>query len=226
MVTDGVLRSSASYLQALGFLEDGSAIIGTPNLDLKANFKGIPKIADINKIRTNTGFYIFTDDFASTTRNTQAGVDVILTPNTPGEELKIGSTLSCTVGQVIEATGATTIPQGKLILSISNQSGEWLQEVIRSLAPGDSVDISITAPDTRWEDVTYAVGACTDSEGRGGGHLLSDGAAAPHRRGHQAQRRGGLLHHRRPPGRPQRGRHHSNGGPAAERAGPAPTPSF
>ena len=85
VVTDGVLRSSASYLQALGFLEDGSAIIGTPNLDLKANFKGYSlKIADINKIRTNTGFYIFTDDFASTTRNTQAGVDVILTPNTPG----------------------------------------------------------------------------------------------------------------------------------------------
>ena len=181
VVTDGVLRSSASYLQALGFLEDGSAIIGTPNLDLKANFKGYSlKIADINKIRTNTGFYIFTDDFASTTRNTQAGVDVILTPNTPGEELKIGSTLSCTVEQVMEATGATTIPQGKLILSISNQSGEWLQEVIRSLTPGDSVDISITAPDTRWEDVTYAVGGLywilkdgvVDTS-------LSDGAAAP-----------------------------------------------
>lgn len=80
----------------------------------------------------------------------------------------------------MEATGATTIPQGKLILSISNQSGEWLQEVIRSLAPGDSVDISITAPDTRWEDVTYAVGGLywilkdgvVDTS-------LSDGAAAP-----------------------------------------------
>ena len=108
------------------------------------------------------------------------GVDVLLTPNTPGAELKIGSTLSCTVEQVIEATGATTIPQGKLILSISNQSGEWLQEVIRSLTPGDSVDISITAPDTRWEDVTYAVGGLywilkdgvVDTS-------LSDGAAAP-----------------------------------------------
>ena len=64
VVTDGVLRSSASYLHALGFLPDGSAIIGTPNLDLKADFKGYSlKIADINKIRTNTGFYLFTDDF-------------------------------------------------------------------------------------------------------------------------------------------------------------------
>ena len=96
VVTDGVLRSSASYLQALGFLEDGSAIIGTPNLDLKANFKGYSlKIADINKIRTNTGFYIFTDDFASTTRNTQAGVDVILTPIDPSSQEFADALLYC-----------------------------------------------------------------------------------------------------------------------------------
>lgn len=181
VVTDGVLRSSASYLHALGFLPDGSAIIGTPNLDLKADFKGFSlKIADINKIRTNTGFYLFTDDFASTTRNTQAGVDVILSPDTPGGELKIGATLSCTVEEVIEATGATPIPQGKLVLSISNQSGAWLQEVIRSLAPGDSVDIRITAPDSRWNDVEYAVGGMYRILQDGAVDTsASDGAAAP-----------------------------------------------
>ena len=98
VVTDGVLRSSASYLNALGFNADGSAVIGTPNLSLMAAFKGNNlKIADINKIRTANGFYLFTDDFASTTKNTQAGVDVILAPNTEGQELKIGTTVSCTV---------------------------------------------------------------------------------------------------------------------------------
>ena len=40
VLTDGVLRSSASYLHALGFYPDGSAIIGTPNLDLTASMKG------------------------------------------------------------------------------------------------------------------------------------------------------------------------------------------
>ena len=89
VVTDGVLRSSASYLQALGFLEDGSAIIGTPNLDLKANFKGIP-----SKSRTSTrsaptqGFTFSPMTSASTTRNTQAGVDVILTPQHPGRGIE------------------------------------------------------------------------------------------------------------------------------------------
>lgn len=109
-----------------------------------ADFKGQSlKIADINKIRTNTGFYLFTDDFGNTTKNTQKGVDVILAPNTPGDQLKIGGTVSCTVEQVIEASGATAIPDGKFIMSISNKSGEWLQETIRSLQVGDTVDINI-----------------------------------------------------------------------------------
>ena len=54
---------------------------------------------------------------------------MILAPNTPGDQLKIGGTVSCTVEQVIEASGATAIPDGKFIMSISNKSGEWLQEM-------------------------------------------------------------------------------------------------
>ena len=181
VVTDGVLRSSASYLNALGFNADGSAVIGTPNLSLMAAFKGNNlKIADINKIRPANGFYLFTDDFASTTKNTQAGVDVILAPNTEGQELKIGTTVSCTVEEVIEAKGATSIPQGKFVMSISNKAGEWLQETIRSLEVGDTVDLSISSEDTRWNKVVDAVGAMhwilrdgiVDSS-------ISDGTAAP-----------------------------------------------
>lgn len=160
VVTDGVLRSSASYLNALGFRADGTAFIGTPSLDLKANFKGYSlKIADINKARTANGFYIFTEDFGATTKNTVAGIDVILTPITAGSQLKIGSTVSCKVEKVIEATGATAIPKGKFVMSISNKAGAWLQETIRSLQPGDSVDIKISSSDTRWNQANCAVGA-------------------------------------------------------------------
>lgn len=181
VVTDGVLRSSASYLNALGFRADGTAFIGTPSLDLKANFKGYSlKIADINKVRTANGFYIFTEDFGATTKNTVAGVDVILTPTTAGSQLKIGSTVSCKVEKVIEATGATAIPKGKFVMSISNKAGAWLQETIRSLQPGDSVDIKISSSDTRWNQANCAVGAMywilkdgkVDTS-------ISDGASAP-----------------------------------------------
>lgn len=178
VLTDGILRSSASYLHALGFYPDGSAIIGTPNLNLSAKMKGYSlKIADINKTRSANGFYLFTDDFGPTTTNTKKGVDVILSPS---GDLKIGSTVPCTVEKVIEATGATAIPKGKFILSISSLSGAWLQETIRSLKPGETVDISISSSDTRWNNVEHAVGAMywilkngvVDTS-------ISDGAAAP-----------------------------------------------
>ena len=76
-----------------------------------------------------------------------------------GQELKIGTTVSCTVEEVIEAKGATSIPQGKFVMSISNKAGEWLQETIRSLEVGDTVDLSISSEDTRWNKVVDAVGA-------------------------------------------------------------------
>ena len=176
VVTDGVLRSSASYLSAIGFHADGTAVIGKPDLTLRADFKGFSlKISDINKIRNGDGYFLFTDDFGATTKNTKPGVDVILTPVTEREgqpttgadgvslttssQLKIGSLVSCRVEEVIEADGATAIPEGKFVLSISNTGGDWLQEMARSLQPGDPLDIEVYSPDTRWNTVDCAVGA-------------------------------------------------------------------
>lgn len=176
VVTDGLLRSSASYLSAIGFDRDGKAIIGKPDLTMRANFKGNSlKIADINKIRDGSAYYLFTDDFGATTKNTKAGVDVILTPiaTTEGQpvtggsgaalttsnQLKIGSLVSCRVEQVIEATGATAIPEGKFVLSVIGTGAEWFLEMARALQPGDTVDIEVSSADSRWNDVDCAVGA-------------------------------------------------------------------
>lgn len=175
MVTDGVLRSSASYHSAVGFRADGSAVVGKPALNLRADFKGYSLIvSDINKIRGSGNYYLFTDDFGTTTKNTKAGVDVILTPiaETEGQpatgadgvalttsrQLKIGAMVPCRVEKVIEATGATTIPEGKFVLSIANTAGEWLRDTLRTLQPGDTLDLEIYSADTRWNDVESAVG--------------------------------------------------------------------
>ena len=184
VVTDGLLRSSASYLSAIGFNPDGTAIIGKPDLTLRADFKGYSlKVSDINKIRDGGGYYLFTDDFGSTTKNTQPGVDVILRPVTqnPGQtvssadgvpltaskDLAIGAMVNCVVEEVIEANGATAIPDGRFVLSIANTGGEWLQEVIRTLQPGDNLDLEVYSADTRWNQVDCAVGALY--------HIISNG---------------------------------------------------
>ena len=184
VVTDGVLRSSASYLSAIGFRADGSAVAGKPDLKLRANFSGHSlKIAEINKLRSGEGYFLFTDDFGATTRNTRDGVDVILAPTgesgqtvsdadktatlTTSPTLGIGKVVPCAVEEVIDASGATPIPAGKFVLSISDTGGDWLRQELLELRPGDPVSIEIAAPDPKWNDVDCAVGSMF--------HILSGG---------------------------------------------------
>lgn len=156
LITDGILRSSDASLSAVGFNADGTAIVGSPYLDLHAKFNGKTYImGGINKVRGSDGYYLFTDDFSGNTKNTLKGVDVILVPS---GELKIGQKNTCKVEEVIEARGSTAIPQGKFILSASSSADASLREALLALNPGDTVEIDVTSYDTRWNNVDCAVG--------------------------------------------------------------------
>ena len=189
VVTDGVLRSSSAHFSAVGFLPDGSAMIGTPELSIMAKFSGYClKVSDVNKVRTSTGgYYLLSEDFGATTANTQPGIDVVLSPvrenlgtEVPAENgqtvtqsdvLKIGSRVSCKVEAVYRSTGSVPIPPGQFVLTINEKSGPWLQEVLGALVPGDSMDFEITSPDTRWNQAENAIGAYN--------RLLTGGTVTP-----------------------------------------------
>lgn len=175
VITDGILRSSASYLCGVGFLADGRAIVGKPGLTVTANFSGYNlKVAEVNKVRTNTGYYLMSSDFAATTKNTEAGYDVVLAPVTTGlgetvsaadgqsvtrsDVLKIGSRVSCVVESVLDSSANNAIPQGKFILTVSKGSDAFLVEALGALKAGDTVDLDITSTDTRWNGVVSAIG--------------------------------------------------------------------
>ena len=177
VLTDGILRSSASYLSAVGFFQDGSALIGKPELTVTAKFAGYAlKVADVNKIRTSTGgYYLLSEDFGATTQNSQPGVDVVLAPLhdnlgstvtadngqavTLSDQLKIGSRVSCVVEEVLQSTGSVNIPKGKFVMTINKNGSKFLQDTLSSLKPGDSMDIEITSTDPRWNTVDCAIGA-------------------------------------------------------------------
>ena len=173
LVTDGVLRSTQPYnvSWAIGFRADGTAFIGTPNVSVAAVLGGqaYSVSGGVNKVRKPSasdgsgGLTLLTSDFASTTQNTEAGVDVILSPAADpvtGQvpQLKIGSQLTCTVEQVLESTGATAIPEGKLVLTLNGKDKAELLAALRALQAGDTVTLSATSPDSRWDSVTQAVG--------------------------------------------------------------------
>lgn len=83
VVTDGVLRSSASYEYAVGFAADGSAFVGQPQLAITAGFHGyqLSVQGGYNKSRdSKVGYHLYNSDFGATTRAKGDGVNVILRP--------------------------------------------------------------------------------------------------------------------------------------------------
>lgn len=167
VVTDGILRSSSSYVYAIGFDSDGNAFIGKPGLSITATFRGSTLIVGdgLNKTRTdNHGYVLYTSDFAETTLHTQPGIDVILSPVESDEDGEawagpiIGGHISCTVEEVLFSDGPIEIPEGKLILSINYNNNEWLVSELAALTPGDTVEIDISSADSRWESAVTAIG--------------------------------------------------------------------
>ena len=74
-------------------------------------------------------------------------------------QTKIGSRVLCRVEQVLESTGAVSIPEGSMVLTLNASDNATQLAMLRALKAGDLVDISITSKDSRWNNVTQALGA-------------------------------------------------------------------
>ncbi|WP_130870998.1 phosphodiester glycosidase family protein [Intestinimonas massiliensis (ex Afouda et al. 2020)] len=172
VVTNGAVRATPYYTTswAIGFQTDGSAFIAQTGLTTQVTFggKSYPLTGAINKVRQVNkngvgGLTLLTSDFASTTQNTQAGVDVVLTPvddgtGTSALEPTIGKTVTYTVDQVLESTGPIAIPEGKAVLTMNASDDANTLAALRALKAGDTVTLSITAADERWNTATEALG--------------------------------------------------------------------
>ena len=172
LVSEGEVLSSDGGYYAMGFREDGSAVIGKPGLSISANlgYQGsdssgyftdiIRTVAGINKARVSTGgIYLYTYDFNNrhTTGNTEAGVDVLCT--IVDGSLSIGGTMTLVVDQVIEATSATAIGPDQIVLSANALSNTYYTDALRNIPVGATVTVTVSAANEAWNDVQYAVGA-------------------------------------------------------------------
>ena len=238
VLTGGVMRSSASYHYAVGFLPDGTAFVGKPDITVTASFAGynLAVSGGYNKTREAKGGYtLFSSDFGDATRGSGSGVNVVLRPVTVPEDyvapakpaaftdpepekpedaaegdpalaaweawnqaktqreqeiaqwksalaasvagfetlpaqLKVGQKLSCVVESVSTADGAVNIPAGRFVLSIHSGGGEFLVSTLSDVAVGERMDLTVSAPDQRWNQVNAAIGAYA--------WILKDGAVA------------------------------------------------
>ena len=172
LVSDGQLLSSDGGYYAIGFREDGSAVIGKPSVSVSVDlgYEGtdsagyatevIRTVAGVNKARVSTGgIYLYTYDFNDrhTTGNTEAGVDVLCT--IVDGSISIGETATLRVDQIIEATAATAIGPDQVVLSANALSSTYYTDALRNIPVGNEITLTITAGDEDWNDVVYAVGA-------------------------------------------------------------------
>ena len=172
VVTEGQLRSSDAGYYAVGFRADGTAVLGKPGVKVTADLgyqaldsagaslQVVRQLAGVNKARVSSGgIYLYTYDFNAkhTTGNTEAGVDVIC--SVEDGELSIGDTLTLRVEQVVEASAATAIREGQVVLSVNLKSDDYQVNALRNVPVGAEIILNVTAASEEWNDVDYAVGA-------------------------------------------------------------------
>lgn len=169
VVTEGVLRSSDAGYYAIGFREDGTAILGRPGIRITAELGyaaddgfGVltpitRTVTAVNKARTNSGIYLYTGDFNAkhTTGTTESGINVVCTLEDGG--LTIGSTVTARIDRV-EESSVTAIGENEIVLSANLQADSYYTDALRDMQPGTELTLSLTANEG-WEDVEYAVGA-------------------------------------------------------------------
>ena len=111
LISEGEILSGSSNYYAVGFREDGSVVMGSPNLTITAAdwYGQSLTLAAINKPRVeNGGVTLMTYDYnaSHTTGATSAGVSVVCT--IVDGEAAIGGELTVVVEQVLEQTAART----------------------------------------------------------------------------------------------------------------------
>jgi len=155
-VQNGELWSSDADNWAIGFLADGSAIFGKPDLSISVNIGGTDFTLDaVNKTRSDGGAVLYTDDYSYATKNTGDSMDIICSIS---GALSTNCSVTLTAEQIITTGGAVTIPAGKVILSVSANVPDALKSAIASLAVGSTTTVNITSP-SEWANVTYAIGS-------------------------------------------------------------------
>lgn len=159
LIRDGKLISSDAGHYGVGFLADGTAIAGSPALDMELNIHGerFP-LGSVNKVRGSYEYALFTEEFSYNTKNSRPGRDVIVSV-TAGGELTVNCSLTLQVEEILDSDGAVEIPAGKMILSLADSADSWRQGGLDKLQEGDSLTLTISCADSRWNQVQQATGA-------------------------------------------------------------------
>lgn len=163
LISGGEILSGSSEYYAVGFYPDGSAVMGSPQLSIVASsYSGSLKLASLNKPRVeNAGVtmltYDYRDDHTTGSSAASDGVNVLAT--IVGGRASIGGSLLLRVDEIAEDAQTRTLAEDQVLLTGS--AGGYAEGLafLRALTPGETVTVSFTTPDPKWNGVTEAIGA-------------------------------------------------------------------
>lgn len=171
VVTNSILRSGGSA-NAVGFLADGSAIIGDPEVTVTLDYGGqTPLALNYNKaMTTKNGVLLYSQDYDLRTKNTIEGYHVIVRPvGNRAAELRLGQSLAVEVIGMVEDTKSCTIPDDCFLLAIANDTiYSSALTTLQEMVLGQKLTIQVSCA-SGWQNVTSACG--------GGDMLVENGQA-------------------------------------------------
>lgn len=166
-VDEGRLVASNNWQDAVGWLPDGSCVIGTPVSSITlSGASGSTTVFDFNKTRGTHGLYLFDEYYAAETGFSKEGYSLVLEP-VSSEKLRIGVPYELRVAAKVTGSYSIGLEPGKYVLSMSADctEGKWIDYQV-----GETVTLTFCTDDARWREVEYAVGGKT---------LVRNGVARP-----------------------------------------------
>lgn len=163
LVSAGQLLSGASSYYAIGFRQDGSAVIGEPRLEITASTGAQSvKLASLNKPRVDKAgvtmlTYNYRTDHGTGPSVASDGVNVVAA--IVGGRASIGESLTLRVEEVSQDDRERVLRQDQVLLSGASNGYDTGLAFLRSLSPGQTFTVSFSTPDPAWNDVAEAVGA-------------------------------------------------------------------
>ena len=155
VIDSGELISSDAWQYAVGFKQDGTAVLGRPTMGIRVSGKsGTVNVSYFNKTRTTAGAYLLDHNYDDSTHFAAKGTSIILerVDDTP---VKVNGSVKLKV--VNKGTGSSpiTITKNQMVLTKSDGANvpSWVDFEV-----GEEVTLSIASNDSSWSDVQYAVG--------------------------------------------------------------------
>ena len=159
VIHDGRLITSDDGNPALGFLADGSAFFGTPQLQTELGIHGAQyRLSGINRSIGDGGFFLYTRDYGLRTPVSKSALNLILIPE-DNVDLAVGGETDLKVESVIQSDGSIPIPEDRWVLCLTANSEAWQVHTLESLSAGENVTLRITSADPRWAECTSATGS-------------------------------------------------------------------